>query len=68
MSIQSKHSEIKNYALCLSNASKDFAINNMTKKKKKNTIKKSFKFFSFDLNPIDTNNILDIYGYFIKRA
>ena len=40
----------------------------MTKKKKKNTIKKSFKFFSFDLNPIDTNNILDIYEYFIKRA
>ena len=58
---------MKNYALCLSNASKDFAINNM-KKKKKNTIKKSCKFFSFDLNPIDTNNILDIYEYFIKRA
>ena len=29
-----KNSEIKDYALCLGNISKDFTINNMKKKKK----------------------------------
>ena len=36
-----KKSEIKNYALCLGNISKDFTINNL----KKNRIKRSCKFF-----------------------
>ena len=35
------HSEIKDYALCLNNVSKDFTINNI----KKNRIKRSYKFF-----------------------
>ena len=43
-------SEIKDYALCLGNISKYFTINN----------------FSFDFDPIDTNNILDIHWYLLK--
>ena len=39
---KAKASEIKNYALCLSNISKDFAINNM----KKTGLKGIAKFFS----------------------
>ena len=39
---KAKNSEIKDYALCLRNFSKDFTIHNM---KKKNRIKKSCKFF-----------------------
>ena len=41
---KAKDSEIKDYALCLGNVSKDFTINNM-KKKKKNRIKRSCNFF-----------------------
>ena len=41
---KAKISETKDYALCLSNVSKDFAINYM-KKKKKNRIKRSYKIF-----------------------
>ena len=40
---KAKDSEIKDYALCLGNVSKDFTINNM--KKKKNRIKRSCNFF-----------------------
>ena len=57
---------MKDYALCLGNISKDFTINNMTKKKKKNRIKGIVKFFSVDYNPIDTNNILDIHKHLMK--
>ena len=68
-SIQSKKkkkkSEIEDYALCLGNISKDFTIYNM---KKKNRIKRSCKFFSVALNPIDTNDILDIHKYLMKRT
>ena len=56
--------EIKDYALCLGYISKDFIIDNM---KKKTVLKGIVKFFSVDLNPIDTNNILDIHWYLIKR-
>ena len=38
---KAKYSEIKDYALCLGNLSKDFTINNM----KKNRIKRSCKSF-----------------------
>ena len=55
-------SKIKNYTLCLGNISKDFIINNMKKKRIK-----SVKFFSADFNHIDTNNILDIHRYLMKR-
>ena len=41
---KAKDSEIKDYALCLGNVSKDFTINNM-KKKKENRIKRSCNFF-----------------------
>ena len=40
--LKAKDSEIKDYALCLCNVSKDFTINNM---KKKNKIKISWKIF-----------------------
>ena len=59
-----KNSEIKDYALCLGNVSKDFAINNI----KKTGLKGVTIFFSFDFNPIDTNNILDIHNYLMKRT
>ena len=62
-----KDSEIKDYALCLGNISKDFTINN-TKKKKKTELKGVIKFFSVDFHPIDTNDILDIYKYLMKRT
>ena len=48
-----KNSEIKGYALCLGTVSKDFTINNMKKK-----LKGIVNFFSFDSNPIDTNDII----------
>ena len=42
---KSKDSEIKDYALCLGNISKDFEINNM-KKIRLNTIKRNYKICS----------------------
>ena len=57
-------SEIKGHTLCLGNISKDFTINNM----KKTGLKGVAKFFSFNFNPIDTNNILDIHKYLMKRT
>ena len=50
--------------LCLVNISKDFKINNM----KKSILKGSVKFFSVDLNLIDTNDILDIHKYLMKKS
>ena len=54
-----KKFEIKNYALCLGNISKDFTIDNL----KKTGLKGVVKPFSIDFNPIDTNNILDIHKH-----
>ena len=34
---------------------------------KKTGLKGSVKFFSVDFNPIDTNDILDIYKYLMKK-
>ena len=62
---EAKSSGIKDYALCLGNISKDFAINNM---KKKTGLKRSVNFFSVDFNPIDTNDTLNIHKYFMKRT
>ena len=59
-----KGSEIKDYALCLSSISQDFTINDMTKA----GLKGAVKFFSVDFNPIDTNDILDIHKYLMKRT
>ena len=52
------------YTLCLRNISKDFTINNM----KKTGLKGVVKFFSVDFNSIDTNDILDIHRYLMKRT
>ena len=61
---QAKYSEIKDHALCLGNISKDFTIDNM----KKIVLKGVIFFFSVDCDPIDTNNILDIHEYLMKRT
>ena len=53
---KAKNSEIKDYARCLGNISKDFTINNL---KKKTGLKGVVKFFSVDFNPIDTNDIFE---------
>ena len=60
---KAKDSEIKDYKLCLGNISKDFTINNM----KKNSIKRNWKNFLVDFNPIDTYDILDIHKYLMNR-
>ena len=59
-----KKTEINDCAQCLGNASKDFTINNL---KKKNRIKRICKIFSVDFNSIDTNDILGIHKYLMKR-
>ena len=43
-----KNTEIKDYALCSSNVSRDFTINNM----KKTGLKEVLIFFSVEFNPI----------------
>ena len=60
---KAKNSEIKDYALWLGNASKDFTINN----RKKIGLKGVVKFFSVDFNPIDNNDVLDIHKYLMKE-
>ena len=62
MNSKQKNLEIKYYALCLSNISKDFITDNMEKTGSKGAV----NFFSVDFNPIDTNDILDIHKYLIK--
>ena len=59
-----KNSEIKNYALCLGNISKDFKIDSM----KKSNMKRSCKNFFVDFNLIDITNILDVHKYLMKRT
>ena len=44
--------------------SNDFTINNM----KKTGLSEIVRFSSVDFNPIDTNNILDIYKYLMRRT
>ena len=61
---KAKHSEIKYYTLFLGNISKDFTINNM----KKTGLGEVTKLFSVDFNHIDTNDVLDIYKYLMKRT
>ena len=59
---KAKDSEIKDYASCLGNISKDFTINNMKKK----GLKRVVNFFSVDFNPIYTDDILSIRKYLMK--
>ena len=61
---KAKDFETKYYELCLGNISKKFTINNL----KKTRLKRILKLFSVDFNPIDTNDILDIDKYLIKRT
>ena len=61
---KAKNYEIKDYALCLGNISKDFTINNMNKTGLKGVV----NFFSPDFNSIYTNDILDIHNYSMERA
>ena len=61
---KAKDSEIKPYPLFLGNISKDFTINNM----KQTGLKGFVKIFSVDYNPIDTNDVLDIHRYLMKKA
>ena len=51
--------------MCLGNISKDFTIDNM---KKKTGLKGAVKIFFADFNLIDTNNILAIHKYLMKRT
>ena len=60
---KARDSEIKDYTMCLGIVLKDFAMNNM----KKTGLKGNEKFFSVDINPIDTNDILEIYKYLMKK-
>ena len=57
---KAKNREIKEYALCLSNISKEFTINNL---EKKTGLKGVVELFS-----VDFNNILDIHKYLMKRT
>ena len=56
--------KMKDYALCLGNISKKFAINNMKKK----GLREVVNFFSVGFNPIDTKDILDIHKYLMKKT
>ena len=49
---------------CLGNTSNDFNIDNMKEKGLKGVV----NVFSVDYNAIDTNGILDIHGYLMKKA
>ena len=60
---KAKKSEIEDYTMCLGNISKDSTVNNM----KKTILKGVVNFFSVDFNPIDTNDILDIHKYLMKK-
>ena len=61
---KAKKSEIKDYALYLGKISEYFTINNMTK----TGLKAVVKFSSVDFDPIDTNDILNIHKYLMKRT
>ena len=40
----------------------------MKKKKKKKRIKRNYNFFAVDYNTTDTNYILDIHRYLMKKS
>ena len=64
---KAKNSEMKPYPLCLGNISIDFTYNIVKKKKKKKTGLNGYVYdFSVDYN-IDTNNIINIFKYLMKK-
>ena len=60
----SKNSQTKDYALCLGNFSKDFTISFL----KRTGLRGILKCFFVDFNLIDTNDILDINKYLVKKT
>ena len=62
---KSKIFDIKDFTLCLGNISKDFTINNMKKTGLEGIVK---LIIIIDSNPIDTNDILNIHKYLVKRT
>ena len=63
---KAKNSEMKPYPLCLGNISIDFTYNIVKKKKKKTGLNGYVYDFSVDYN-IDTNNIINIFKYLMKK-
>ena len=63
ISSKQKNSEIKDYALCLGNATRFYNWYC-----EKTGLKGVLKFFSVDFNPIDNNDILDINKHLMKRT
>ena len=55
--------QIKHYALCLGNISKD-----LKKSLKETGIKGVLKFFSAGFDPIDANDVLDIHKHLMKKT
>ena len=56
--------EIKYYTLYSANISNDFTVNNM---KKKTGLKETVKHFFVDFSSTDTNDILEIHKYLMKK-
>ena len=61
--LKAKVRQIKPCTLCLGTISRDFTIDKM----KKTELNVVVKVFSFDYNAIDTNNILDIQKYLMRK-
>ena len=61
---KAEKSEIEDYATGLGNISKNFTIDII----KKTWLKGVVKFLHVNFNPADTNNILNIHKYLIKRT
>ena len=61
--LKAKGSEIKQYPLCLGNASKDFTVDNMIKIGLRGYV----YHFSIDCNTSDTSDIADIHKYLKKK-
>ena len=61
---KAKDSEIKSYPRCLSNIAKYCAIDSL---KKKTGLKVSVNPFSVDYKSINTNEIIDIHKYLMKK-
>ena len=60
---KAKDSEIVATPLCLGNISKSFSIDNLKKTRLNEYVYK----FSFDYDPIATDDILDIHKYLVKN-
>ena len=68
LQLKTKNSQIKDYRLCLGNISKNFTINNIKKTGLKGVVFFFVVVVVVDFNPIDTNDIVDIHKYLMKRT